>query len=81
MSDRIRTLFIRLDTDPRDGRADVAHVHVVSIADGSSAYVGEVSGREDVIDAVHIAYITDADPWAAISDMGYERPDGGGADA
>jgi hypothetical protein len=69
----MRTVFIRLDTDPRAGRADVAHVELVH-DDGHTAYLGEVSGDEDVVDALHVGHLTKMDPWAWVKRKGYSRP-------
>ena len=68
-----RTLFLRLDTDPREGRADVAHVRVTNDAGGPDGFVGEISGTEDVVDAEHVAVVTTENPWDVVSGWGYSQ--------
>ena len=69
----MRTMFIRSDTNPRPGRADVAHVKILH-TDGHTAFIGEVSGNEDVQDAIHVGHLETMDPWAWAKRKGYTRP-------
>jgi|DEB0MinimDraft_12_1074336.scaffolds.fasta_scaffold65258_3 hypothetical protein len=70
---RERTVWIRMDREPRPGRADVAHVEIVH-TDGHRAYLGEVSGDEDAQDAIHVGHLNSMDPWVWAARKGYSRP-------
>ncbi len=70
---RERTVWIRMDREPRPGRADVAHVEIVH-NDGHTAYLGEVSGDENAQDAIHVGHLHKLDPWVWAARKGYSRP-------
>lgn len=69
-----RTLFIRRDTSPWPGRADVAHVRLIRDSDKTSAYLGEVSGYEEPANCVHVGHLTTETPREWVASMGYSFP-------
>lgn len=68
------TIFIRADDKPRRGCSCRATVPVTGKA-GAVAYVGEVPGRVDVRDALHVTHMEDTrGAWGWVAAMGYALP-------